>query len=231
MEGDWDNWGPGWDPQQQRQPRASHEDEARVAQEEGEEASSGGTAAKRRFSLGLLGKKIASAANNLGEAVARWALDRRGASHCCGPPCTACARVVQCCCLCAHFPPPGPWYCTPAMLQNSSCGRRGHCRCGAALPLCAATQRGRQEGGSGRGQRWAWWKFAAGATELVSGAYSGLKTFCCIAVLHLPPKCTLLSHATCRLAAGCRAYCRGTTHRAGHPSQAAAGACVRVVKS
>lgn len=79
MDRDWDNWGPGWDPQQQRQPGSSHEDEARGAQEEGEEASSGGTAAKRRFSLGLLGKKIASAANNLGEAVARWVLAPRGA--------------------------------------------------------------------------------------------------------------------------------------------------------
>lgn len=78
MEGDWDNWGPGWD-QQQRQPRASQGDEAR---EEGEEAgSSGGGAAKRRFSLGLLGKKIASAANNLGEAVARWALAAGCTAH------------------------------------------------------------------------------------------------------------------------------------------------------
>jgi hypothetical protein len=77
MEGDWDNWGPGWDQQQRQQARASQEDEARGAAEEGEEAgSSGGTTAKRRFSLGLLGKKIASAANNLGEAVARWVLAR-----------------------------------------------------------------------------------------------------------------------------------------------------------
>lgn len=159
--------------------------------------------------------------------MARWVLAPRGASHCCGPPCTPCARVVQsCCCLCAHFPPPGPWYCTLAVSQNSSCCRRGHCGCRAALPLCAAAQRGRQEGGSGRGQRWAWLMFAGAATEPVGGAYSGVTTL----LLHrgAPPASQMHTALPCHLQACSRVP--GVLPRDHAPCRASFTSCSRCLR-
>ncbi len=184
MEREWDNWGPGWDQQQPRQQQASQEDEARAA-EDGEEAGSSGTATKRRFSLGLLGKKIASAANNLGEAVARWVL-RAGCS-----PLRCCLKQasMHCCGLCAlHFLHLAFASMSFTMLQDGSCCGRGDCRCGAALPLRTAAQRGGQEGGRGCGQGCA---PAFACLWLGHGRPGMSNLMACLAAMRRAPACVL----------------------------------------